>query len=172
MQDAGILVSILGGVPLIADVARMAAIEASLGLAGDPIRRLAALNVFIAEDGERLSQRLRLANVEQARLESMGEGWWRVSPEAGDAPARVLLYRLGPQHFLDRVLLAWSRKAAKPDDGAWRSLATLPQRWTIPIFPLKAADFMQRGVEKGPALGAAMRVAEEAWICGRVSARR
>jgi hypothetical protein len=133
-------------------------------LPADPIRRLAALNVFIAEDGERLSQRLRLANVEQARLVSMGEGWWQVSPEAGEATARVLLYRLEPQHFLDRVMLAWSRKAAKPDDSNWRSLATLPQRWATPIFPLRAADFMQRGVAKGPALGAVIRVAEEAWI--------
>jgi poly(A) polymerase len=164
MQEAGILVSILGGVPLIADVTRMSAIETALGLPADPIRRLAALNVLVAEDGERLSQRLRLANVEQARLVSMGEGWWQVSPEAGEATARVLLYRLEPQHFLDRVILAWSRKAAKPDDSNWRLLATLPQRWSIPIFPLKAANFMQRGVEKGPALGAAMRMAEEAWI--------
>ena len=95
---------------------------------------------------------------------SMGDGWWRVSPEAGDAPARALLYRLGPPHFLDRVLLAWARAAAEPKDDAWRSLATLPQRWPIPVFPLKAAGFMQRGLEKGPALGAAIRAAEEAWI--------
>ena len=32
------------------------------------------------------------------------------------------------------------------------------------MFPLKAADFMARGVEKGPRLGAAMRAAEQAWI--------
>jgi len=41
---------------------------------------------------------------------------------------------------------------------------TLPQRWHAPVFPLKAADFVARGVEKGPALGAAMRAAEAAWI--------
>ena len=27
------------------------------------------------------------------------------------------------------------------------------QRWTAPLFPLKAADFMKRGVPQGPALG-------------------
>ncbi len=32
------------------------------------------------------------------------------------------------------------------------------------MFPLKAADFISRGVEKGPALGAALAAAEEAWI--------
>jgi len=32
------------------------------------------------------------------------------------------------------------------------------------VFPLKAADFTKRGIAKGPALGAALRAAEDAWI--------
>jgi hypothetical protein len=43
-------------------------------------------------------------------------------------------------------------------------LASLPARWSAPVFPLKAADFIKRGVEKGPALGAALAAAEKAWI--------
>jgi poly(A) polymerase len=164
MADAGLLGSILGGVPLTAGVARIAEIEAALDLAPDPIRRLAALNVLIVEDAERLWQRLRLANAEHEWLASMADGWWRVSPKAGEHAARRWLYRLGPEHYSNRVLLAWARASAQPDDDDWRRLATLPQRWTAPAFPLRAANFMQRGVEKGPALGAALRAAEEAWI--------
>jgi len=164
MAESGLLVSVLGGVPLIADTARMVELETALGIAPDPIRRLAALNVFVVEDAERLWQRLRLSNAEHERLASMGEVWWRRIVPAGDALARPWLYRLGAEGYLDRVLLAWGRAAASPDDEAWRSLVSLPQRWTAPVFPLKAADFLQRGIEKGPALGAAMRAAEEAWI--------
>ena len=47
---------------------------------------------------------------------------------------------------------------------SWHALATLPARWSAPVFPLKAADFIARGVEKGPALGAALAAAEAAWI--------
>jgi poly(A) polymerase len=164
MADAGLLGSILGGVPLVADAGRMVELEAALGLPADPIRRLAALAVFIAEDAERLMQRLRLANVEFERLASMAQVWSRRIVPAGDALARPWLYRLGSEHFLDRVLLAWARAGASPTDAEWRVLASLPQRWTPPVFPLKAADFMQRGIEKGPALGNAIRAAEEAWI--------
>ena len=164
MADAGLLGSVLGGVPLVADLARMAEIEAALGSAPDAIRRLAALNMFIVEDAERLGQRLRLTNAEQERLASMGAVWWRRISPAGDALARPWLYRLGPQHYVDRVLFAWARAEAKPHAKAWRQLATLAQRWSAPAFPLKAADFMQRGIEKGPALGLASRAAEEAWI--------
>ena len=164
MADAGLLGSVLGGVPLVASVARMTESEAALGLAADPIRRLAALNVLVVEDAERLWQRLRLSNAEHGRLASMGEIWWRRIAPGDDGFARPWLYRLGAQHFIDRVLLAWARAGAKPSDETWRNLATLPQRWTAPVFPLRAADFMQRGVEQGPALGAALRAAEEAWI--------
>src|SRR5205807_7238029 len=89
--------------------------------------------------------------------------WWRVSPRMGDA-AQGLIYRIGPQAFTERALLAWSRSNAAASDQAWRDLALLPQRWSAPAFPLRAADFIARGVEKGPALGAALLRAEEAWI--------
>jgi poly(A) polymerase len=129
----------------------------------DPVQRLGALGVRVTEDADRLWQRLRLSNAEHERLQSMGEAWWRISP-ADEQHGRVLLYRLGPVRFVDRALLAWARSPASAHDPAWRTLATLPERWSVPVFPLKAADFMKRGVPQSPALGAALRAAEEAWI--------
>jgi poly(A) polymerase len=164
MTDAGLLGPLLASVPNVVHFAAMAQIEAALGLQPDAMRRLAALAVMVAEDAERLSQKLRLSNDEQARLLSMAQAWWRRVVPAGDKLARPWLYRLGPDNFTDRVLLAWARWGAAVDDPKWRDLATLPQRWTAPVFPLKAADFIARGVEKGPRLGAALKAAEEAWI--------
>jgi len=142
----------------------MAAIEAVVGVPADPGRRLAGLAVMISEDAERLWQRLRLSNTEHERLASMADAWRRIVPANGEQAARALLYRLGPQRYVDRVLLAWARAPAEASDIAWRDLAALPERWMAPLFPLKAADFMAQGLEKGPALGVALRVAEEAWI--------
>ena len=164
MADSGLLGPVLGGVPQVAGFSRMAAIEAAMDLAPDPVRRLGALNVQIVEDAERLLARLRLSNAEHERLAAMGTSWWRVAPDMGEPTARALIYRIGPEHFLDRVLLAWARSSATADDAAWRDLATLPQRWHAPAFPLKAADFISRGVERGPLLGHVLAAAEEAWI--------
>ncbi|HEX5509023.1 MAG TPA: CCA tRNA nucleotidyltransferase [Pseudolabrys sp.] len=164
MADAGLLLRVLAGVSYLGSFENMAKVEAAIAVAPDPVQRLGALAVAVPEDAERVWQRLRLANVEHERLASMGEDWRRLSPEAGEQGARVLLYRLGPERFADRVLLAWSRSPAGAADAAWRALATSPQRWTAPTFPLKAADFIRRGVAQGPALGAALRAAEEAWI--------
>jgi poly(A) polymerase len=164
MAETGFAELLLGGVPQLASFANMIKVEAAAALAPDPIRRLGALGLFVVEDAERLRDRLRLFNAEHERLLAMAERWWQVSPAHGEADARALLYRLGPVHFADRVLLAWSRSAAGAADPSWRTLATLPARWTPPRFPLRAADLTSRGLAKGPALGAALQAAEAAWV--------
>jgi tRNA nucleotidyltransferase/poly(A) polymerase len=164
MSDAGLLPLVLGGVAQLASIESLVRIEAATGAAPDPVRRLGALAVLIEEDAERLNDRLRLANIEHRRLRLMAEGWRRLAPAASEQDRRALLYRLGADSFADRVLLAWARGGADAGDEDWRTLASLPQRWPVPGFPLRAAEFMARGVAKGPALGAAMHAAEEAWI--------
>lgn len=163
MAEAGLLGSVLGGVPHLASFSNMAKAEAALGMTPDATRRLGALGVWIAEDAERLRQRLRLFNAEHERLAAL-DGWWRISPAMGEAAARELIYAIGPAHFTERVLLAWARSWNGARNAEWHVLATLPRRWSAPVFPLKAADFIARGVEKGPSLGAALARAEEAWI--------
>ncbi|HUD86616.1 MAG TPA: CCA tRNA nucleotidyltransferase [Xanthobacteraceae bacterium] len=163
MAECGLLGMAIGGVPYMASFENMVKVEAASGAQPDAVRRLGALNVQIAEDAARLAEKLRLFNVESERLAAL-DGWWRVSPAAGEQAGHALLYHLGPQSFVDRVLVAWSHSDAGATDRAWRELATLPQRWPVPVFPLKAADFFSRGVPKGPAMGAALRTAEAAWI--------
>ena len=164
MTDAGLLLRVLGGVSYLASFENLAKAEAAIGLSPDPVRRLGALAVMVAEDAERLWQKLRLTNSEHERLASLAEGWRRISLGVGEQGARALIYRLGAEHFTDHALLGWARSQASAQDSEWGALATLPQRWSAPVFPLKAADFMQRGVAKGPALGAAIAAAEKAWI--------
>jgi len=164
MAEAGLLGSVLGGVPHLASFSNMAKAEAAAGVSPDATRRLGALGVWIGEDAERLWQRLRLSNAEHARLQAMADAWWRLSPASGESAARELVYRVGAEHFADRALVAWTRSQASAHDQSWLDLVTLPRRWSAPAFPIKAADFIARGVEKGPVLGAALARAEEAWI--------
>jgi poly(A) polymerase len=164
MTDAGLLDRVLGGVPVVAHLGNMVALEATLAIAPDPVLRLGALAVLVVEDAERLRERLRLTNAEYERLHAMADGWWQMSPTLDETAARALLYHVGPQTFADRALLAWSRAPQSNAEPPWQALASLPQRWQAPKFPLKAADLIARGVEKGPALGAALKAAEAAWV--------
>ena len=164
MTECGLLDQVLAAVPLLASFAKMIEIEAVLSMPADPIQRLGALGVWVVEDADRLRQRLRMANVEYERLASMADGWWRASPARAEQWARVLLYWLGREHYIERVLLAWARSPQFAADTSWRALATLPERWLAPSFPLRAADFIGRGVPKGRKVGAALAAAEKAWV--------
>ena len=161
MADGGLLQMIIGGVSYGGTFAAMIAAEKTLGLKADPMRRLAALAVGLPEDARRLATRLRLSNNEAKALDSMGHRWWRLAG-MDEARARRRLYRLGEAAYRDRLLLAWARTGG--DSGCWTLLAQLPQRWTAPKFPLKASDFVARGVAEGPALGHVLTLAEDAWL--------
>ena len=164
MADAGLLLPIFGGVAYTGTFAAMIAAERALGLPPNAVRRLAALTVAVTEDARRVSARLRLSNAEAKALDSMGHRWWRLASK-DDARARQLLYRLGEDPYRDRLMLAWARAGGISNGAArWRDLATLPQRWSAPKFPLKAADFISRGIAEGPALGHVLTLAEDAWL--------
>jgi poly(A) polymerase len=164
MADAGLLGMLLDGVPNGAHFAAMTAIEAALSLPPDAMRRLAALAVLVVEDAERLAEKLRLSNAEHAQLAAMADGWRGLSPALSEPQQKARLYRVGAVTFTDQALLGWARSGVGADDKGWRVLVALPQRWTAPQFPIRAADLMARGVEKGPKLGAALQAAEKAWI--------
>lgn len=163
MADGGLLQMIIGGVSYGGTFAAMVAAEKALGLKADPMRRLAALAVALPEDARRLTTRLRLSNNEAKALDSMGHRWWRLAG-MDEARARRRLYRLGEERYRDRVLLAWARAGLGVDPAPWIELARLPQRFTPPKFPLRASDFIARGVAEGPALGHVLTLAEDAWL--------
>jgi tRNA nucleotidyltransferase/poly(A) polymerase len=163
MADGGLLQSIVGGVAYTGPFGAMIAVERLLGVAPDAIRRLGALTVAVTEDAKRVATRLRLTNAEAKALDSMGHRWWRLAG-MDEATARRRLYRLGEDRYRDRLMLAWARAGVGNDSAHWRELAGLPQRWTAPGFPLKAADFVSRGIAQGPALGHVLTLAEDAWL--------
>jgi poly(A) polymerase len=163
MADGGLLLPIFGGVSYSGPFAAMISAERILELVPSPVRRLGALSVAVTEDARRVAARLRLTNAEAKALDSMGHRWWRLAG-MDEARARRRLYRLGEDQYRDRLLLAWARLGTNDDAAYWRELAGLPQRWSAPKFPLKAADFIARGIAEGPALGHVLTLAEDAWL--------
>jgi poly(A) polymerase len=163
MVDGGLLLPIFGGVAYTGPFRAMIAAERVLGLKPDAVRRLGALAVAVTEDAKRVAMRLRLTNAETKALDSMGHRWWRLAG-MDEATARRRLYRLGENRYRDRLMLAWARAGGDSNAAHWRELATLPERWSAPKFPLKAADFIARGIAEGPVLGRVLALAEDAWL--------
>ncbi|WP_029352533.1 CCA tRNA nucleotidyltransferase [Bosea sp. 117] len=163
MEAAGLLAPVLGGAGDVAAFARLAAIEAGLGLAPDAVRRLGVL-ALDGTGGEPLQDRLRLSNAETKRLAPMADARLALSPDISGLEHRAALYHMGAEGYRDRVLADFARSGAPADDAGWRELAALPERWSAPKFPLNAGAFLARGLPPGPEVGAALRRAEALWI--------
>ncbi|BAT58912.1 CCA-adding enzyme [Variibacter gotjawalensis] len=165
MAEAGLLLPFLG-VAIPPQLTRLARLEAALSLEAAPVRRLGALALFVTDDAARFAERLRLSANEEERLRAMAESLPPLMHDHSEAAGQALLYRCegNREAFADKVLLAWVRSEAAPDEPAWRALFDLPGRWQPPKFPIRAADLIALGLEKGPALGAALAAAEAEWI--------
>jgi len=162
MAEGGLVQAIIGGIVYTGSFAAMIDVERLLDLPANPVRRLGALAVAVTEDARRIAGRLRLSNAEAKALDAMGHRWWRLAG-MDEATAKRRLYRLGEEVYRNRLMLAWARAGGR-DSEDWRQMASLPQRWSPPKFPLKAADFVARGVAEGPALGHVLTIAEDAWL--------
>jgi len=172
MDEAGLLLLLLGGVARRLRFARLCQIEAALEFKPDAILRLAALGIFVEEDAGRLADRLRLSSQEAKELEGLSAFSPVISANLSKAALEVLLYRHGARLYLGRLLLAWASADAAPDDPAWRHAAGLAANWRRPGFPLGGADLIALGLKPGPALGALLKDLEEQWIAGGFTADR
>lgn len=145
MVEHGILAPVLPEIDR-TGAARLAALadrEAAAGVPAHAIRRLAALIPPDPGLAGEIAARLRLSNAQRKRLES--------AAMPIDAPPRALAYRIGAEAAIDRLLLAGFPLAPLID-------------WTPPVFPLKGGALVQRGLGKGPAVAAALRRIEDAWV--------
>jgi poly(A) polymerase len=170
MQDYGLIAAVLGAAPRPTLLARLAALEAAVGLAPDAVLRLAALAVEVEEDALRLRERLRLSNDATAELMRAAIRAPRIDLTVTEAAAKACLYRQGPKAYRERVLIAWARAGDPPQSKAWRRLLVLPERWQAPTFPLGGADVLAEGVPAGPRVGELLRTLEDWWIAGEFGA--
>jgi poly(A) polymerase len=170
MQDYGLLATVLGSAPRPGLLDRLARIETALGLAPDAILRLGALCVEIAEDAQRLAERLRLSSAERAALERTALRAPDLSPRSSERVAKTYLYAAGEAAYRERVLIAWARSEAQPSDPDWRARFALPDRWRAPEFPLNGADVLSLGVAEGPQVGRLLRAVEQWWIANDFAA--
>jgi poly(A) polymerase len=144
MAAAGVLERTLPGAAPGGLVGLVAA-ERRAGAAPDWRRRLAALG-----DHAHWPERLRLSRADVKALAAIARA------RASAATPAALAYRFGGEAARDAALLAAADGDAWPED-----LEAALARGSAARFPVRAADLPHL---RGPALGAALRRLEEAWI--------
>lgn len=159
MADIGVLSAVLGVEP--GRIDDLLALERRSEAPPDPLLRLAGL----APEAE-LAARLRLSRDEAKAMTAMRPPWTDLGDD--DGAWRRAIYRLGPETFRRRTLLAG---AASGDDVTAARLAALDE-WRPISFPLKGKDLLALGFTAGPDLGDALERLEARWIDGGFRATR
>ena len=128
---------------------------------------LAAFAIITDADVKRLRERLRLSNDEFNRLMNATKIYDRLK-ESSKAPhgakLKELLFLFGPSACQDGLCLAISDTSPETDDSTWIEALDFLARVPTPIFPIKTAELITRGIEPGQKLGKALKLLQNAWI--------
>ncbi|MGE5388054.1 MAG: CCA tRNA nucleotidyltransferase [Hyphomicrobiales bacterium] len=166
MSQAGIIEVLLGmGYP--ARLERLAAFETAREKKGDALLRLAAFSVLNIEDADRLRDRLRLSNDEHARLAAAARTLAPLHGRETPPPVshlREMLFLAGSRAAADALALAFAESGASPDDPQWLEAASYLDETPAPVFPIKGADLIARGVAPGRQLGTVLKSLQAKWI--------
>jgi poly(A) polymerase len=169
MLEAGIAGHIAPAATRVDDLGRLIAAERELGLAADPLRRLAAL-VGPAADAAALKSTLKLSNRDAEHLASLDALSARlVSIERGEF-ARAL-YGAEPAWLRDAAILAHVR-SGRPERPVLAALQGFIATWREPRFPLSGADLTARGVASGPDMGMLLKRLEAWWVAAGLTGGR
>jgi len=106
-----------------------------------------------------VQQRLKLSQRLYNRLRDAGRG---VDLLAENAPFARVLYLHGRQATEDAVYLAAAHHNKQKTAVAY--VMDMLKGLEIPVFPVKAADLMARGIPAGPELGQRLKQLETEWV--------
>ncbi|WP_026317535.1 CCA tRNA nucleotidyltransferase [Ahrensia kielensis] len=113
-----------------------------------------------------IAKRWKLSNAERDRLRV-----WASLPQQLPKDDRALR-RLAYRHSKTAVLDGLHVQTGLRRDEELASAAKTLGAWIMPNMPIKGADLMERGFEKGPLLGAKLKELETAWVESDFSLKR
>ena len=158
LSETGLAQLLLGGLTYPARLQRAS------GRTSDPLLRLAAFALAIAEDAVRLKDRLRLSNEEARRLMQMAEVSASLDPGGGAPDAQglaALALAHGVPAVADALVFGGARAGQAADwDAAAAALAVLPD----PKLPFSGDDVMARGIASGRTIGRILKQLQADWI--------
>ena len=179
MQETGVLEHVLPEAAGANALPELCAVEAP---EADGLRRLALLLRRGGAEGgggaEAVARRLRMSNAETRRLAAMVEPAVAVAAGLDVRAQRRALYRVGSAPFADLVYLAWAEALARaPEDQvalarAHGAMIETARAWESPKLPVKGADVVALGVERGPAVSRLLAAVEAWWEAGDYRASR
>jgi poly(A) polymerase len=165
MAGHGFLTWLLAGAAEFGRFSRMAAYDRNDPV---PVWRLAALAVMVEQDAERLRDHLRLSNDEHKRLVAYARLLAVLKTWALPLDANAIR-RLVADHGVETLSVVLAAIDGEPLPHINGDALSALDRYRsgeerAPVFPLRGADLVERGIPKGPKIGEMLSAARQAWL--------
>ncbi len=123
--------------------------------------RLFVLSGLSHENIKRMERLLLIPKVFKRDIEAISE--ILKLPDLGkDHAVKVAVYKHGRTSAAQALIIEVAQDRVM--NGYINKALEIIQKWDIPTFPVDGNDLMKAGIEKGPALGAALLKLEDWWI--------
>lgn len=77
---------------------------------------------------------------------------------------KKILYSIERKTLKDMAKLSWALSNNRVTNKNWKNVLSQIDKVAIPIFPLKAKDILDYGLEEGPIIGEILKTVEQDWI--------
>jgi len=77
---------------------------------------------------------------------------------------KKILYSIDRKTLKDMAKLSWALSNNRVTNKNWKNILSQIDKVAIPIFPLKAKDILDYGLEEGPIIGEILKTVEQDWI--------
>ena len=77
---------------------------------------------------------------------------------------KKILYSIERKTLKDMAKLSWALSNNRVTNKNWKNVLNQIDKVAIPIFPLKAKDILDYGLEEGPIIGEILKTVEQDWI--------
>lgn len=116
-----------------------------------------------------MGERLKLSNAENTELVQLTAPNPRIWLGMPRVALDAALYQSGRDLVLSRMVLAVAHGRQL---GGWAPMASTVRQWSAKPLPISGDDVVALGIAPGPAVGAALKKAESAWIGSGFTASR
>jgi len=164
MRDWGVLCHALRESCQLVRLQNLVKFEKKLNIEANAIRRLSVLVELDGGGVSALADRLRLSKAESQHLRKLITTVNKPSIASSELDNKEIYYRLGNSSlFVDLALIEWASVGDGYSDS-WIALAKMPDRMSLPVFPVKGADVLALGIPSGERVGEILSEIEDWWI--------
>ena len=139
-------------------------IEKENSFSKNHILRFASLALKNKKINSNNLQMFNFSKKERKELYLLTNQEFEIHNKLNKSDIKKILYSIDRKTLKDMAKLSWALSNNRVTNKNWKNVLSQIDKVAIPIFPLKAKDILDYGLEEGPIIGEILKKVEQDWI--------